>query len=282
MNWALRHIAVWIFFGLLCAVPAAFGDESPFEWRGTVDYRIDNENYWKSYVADGANFATAPARWEKEDWLTVGSVAGGTAALFLLDDDIMKTVQRNRSGITDGLGDVGEIFGNELFVFPGLAALYLYGHGNEDKTSRKAALRSLESWFYSSAVTVALKRSFHRHRPHSGNGSGQWDGPGIGGENLSFPSGHASTAWSVATVIATEYGDVPYVPHVAYAAASLASWSRVNAGEHWASDVFFSSFTGYFIGKAVTQWHKDDSFGRLTLLPVADSQSFWLVADYRF
>lgn len=278
----INRLSALIICILAITAATSRADDSALEWKGKIDYKATNENYWKSYVTNGVNLVTAPARWEKDDWLTAGFVAGGTAALYIFDERLMNFAQKNRSSFSNSLGDAGEKFGNELYVLPGVALLYLYGYEKEDKLASKTALLSLQSWFYSSAVTVALKRSFHRHRPLDGGPYDRWDGPGTGGDNVSFPSGHASTAWSVATVIATEYGDDPYVPYAAYTAAALTSYSRINSADHWASDVFFASCTGYFIGKAVVKWHTDDSFGRLAVFPVVDSQSAWLVMDYSF
>lgn len=78
-----------------------------------------------------------------------------------------------------------------------------------------------------------------------------WDGPGFSTSNLSFPSGHASSAFAIATVIALEYGDRAFVPPLAYGIATLAAFSRVNDNAHWASDVFFGAIVGYLTAKAI-------------------------------
>lgn len=278
------------FFGLIAAlfiaagtaVPAFADDDDPLEWRGTIDYRVDNRDYWRSYVSDGLNFATAPARWDGWDWAKAGFVVGGTAAFYVFDERLMTWVQNNRSQTSNEIADVAKQFGNELYVLPGLALLYGYGHWADDKRMRKTTLLGFESWFYSSLVTTALKQSFHRNRPKEGGGYDQWGGPSLSSEHLSFPSGHASTAWSVATVIATEYDDCWLIPPAAYTAATMVSLARMNDAEHWASDVFFSSATGFFIGKALTKWHRDDAYGRLTVLPYYDGQTAALYIDYEF
>lgn len=278
------------FFGLIAAlciaagtaVPAFADDDGPLEWRGTIDYRVDNRDYWRSYVSDGLNLVTAPARWDGWDWAKAGFVVGGTAALYTFDERLMTWVQNNRSQTSNEIADVAKQFGNELYVLPGLALLYGYGHWADDKRMRKTTLLGFESWFYSSLVTTALKQSFHRNRPKEGGGYDQWGGPSLGADHISFPSGHASTAWSVATVIATEYDDYWFIPPAAYTAATMVSLARMNDAEHWGSDVFFSSATGFFIGKALTTWHKDDAYGRLTVLPYYDGQTAALYLDWAF
>lgn len=281
----MKRILALVLAALLsigAAVPAFAEEGTPLEWSGNVEYRIDNKHYWRSIVTDGINFATAPARWDEGDWVKAGFVLGGTALLYTSDDQLMTWVQGNRSQTTNDVASVMTQFGNELYVLPGLAVFYGYGYMTDDNRIRKTSLLGFESWFYSSLVTTVLKQSFHRNRPKEGGGYDQWGGPSLKSEHLSFPSGHASTAWSVATVIATEYDDNWLVPATAYTAATMVSLARLNDGEHWTSDVFFSSATGFFIGKVLTTWHKDDSYGRLTMLPYYDGQTAALYVDWAF
>ena len=72
-------------------------------------------------------------------------------------------------------------------------------------------------------------------------------------ENSSFPSGHSTVAFAVATVFATEYKDIPVVPVIAYSAASLISLSRITENKHWITDVFSGAALGYFSGKMVVK-----------------------------
>ena len=67
-----------------------------------------------------------------------------------------------------------------------------------------------------------------------------------------FPSGHAATAFSIATVFATQYNENKAVPVLLYSAATLVGISRLTEHEHWASDVF-RFFTGVFVRKASSQ-----------------------------
>jgi len=275
-----------MFFRLLVAVlflmmsgGAAFAED---EGNEAIRYTIDNKGYWKSIASDGMQMVTAPARWDGNDWLKAGPVLGVTGGLYIFDDRLQNWVRNNR---TQGSNDVATILksaGDEMYVFPALAVLYVYGEGTEDEQARRTTLLSLQSWIYSSVLTTGIKLSAHRHRPNTGDPYDRWDGPAVSGSHVSFPSGHASTAWSVASVIATEYGEVAAVPPVAYTVATLVSLSRVNDNDHWASDVFFSSATGYFIGKALTTWHRRDTYGSLNVLPLFDGRSAYLLVSWTF
>jgi hypothetical protein len=68
-----------------------------------------------------------------------------------------------------------------------------------------------------------------------------------------FPSGHTATAFSIATVFATQYSDIKAVPILCYSAATAVGISRLTEHEHWASDVFVGALIGYLSGKQVVQ-----------------------------
>jgi len=239
--------------------------------------------YWKSYLDDGSNLITSPARWDENDWLKAGLVVGGTGLLYVFDERINNWAQANRNSTSDGVATFVKPLGNELVALSAIAGLYGIGELKEDARMRKAALLSFESLIYSSALTLGFKNALHRHRPSTGAAYDVWDGPSLSNPNDSFPSGHASTAFSVATIIAREYADVPYLPFTAYSLAALTALSRINDNDHWASDVFFSSASAYFIASAISRWHEDSAgHSRLLLLPLIGNGEAYLYAEYRF
>ena len=68
----------------------------------------------------------------------------------------------------------------------------------------------------------------------------------------SFPSGHASGAFSVATVIATCYRHHRCVPFLAFGFATAVSLSRVSTRSHFPSDVFLGAALGYTVTRYQT------------------------------
>jgi len=71
----------------------------------------------------------------------------------------------------------------------------------------------------------------------------------------SFPSGHSTQAWAVATVIANEYHDRRAVQIAAYGVATAVSVARFTGQKHYLSDVVVGSAMGYAIGKYVYSAH---------------------------
>lgn len=85
---------------------------------------------------------------------------------------------------------------------PTLGVFYLYSYIFEDKKLKKTALISLESFVISGIFITAIKFMGHKHRPSTGDPYDTWDGPCFSTAHPSFPSGHSSSAFAVATVIA--------------------------------------------------------------------------------
>jgi len=91
------------------------------------------------------------------------------------------------------------------------------------------------------AATEVLKVEMHRHRPD-------------GSDDMSFPSGHTSAAFSCATLANRNLDsigaleDVRPVLEVANTVlAAGAGWARVEAGKHYPSDVLFGAALGHFL-----------------------------------
>lgn len=254
-------------------------------YNGRTAQTIESESkkdYWKDFIPDSVSILTSPLRWEKSDWIKASIVTSVTIGLYAYDQDIQDWAQRKRCRTTDKIARFAKPFGNGRYMLPPLGGLYLYGHLSENQKAQRTAVMSLESFVVSNIFTQVIKYSTHRHRPDNGNSRDTWDGPSFSTSNLSFPSGHSSTAFSIATVIASEYNDIKFVPPLAYGLATLTSLSRVNNNDHWASDVFLGSAIGYFTAKAVINLHKHKENSNLSILPMTNGEYAGLVFSYKF
>ena len=70
----------------------------------------------------------------------------------------------------------------------------------------------------------------------------------------SFPSGHASQAFAVATAIAENY-PVWWVQTLCYGGAGLVGYARIEQNDHYASDVVAGSLLGWAVARAVVHRH---------------------------
>lgn len=216
----------------------------------------NNLGYFHGFYKDFKAICSSPFRWKIKDWIYVGIVISLTIILYIIDPLIKTLALQNTNLFIDIISKTAKLFGDGNVILFSIIGFYICGVICKNKRARKTALLCLESLLITALFIQALKFSFHRHRPSSGDLFNSFNGPGLSGDNLSFPSGHASAAFSVLTVIAKEYHDIPIIPPLAYGMALLTAFSRVHDNAHWGSDVFFASCLAYFIAGYITGSHK--------------------------
>ena len=239
-----------------------------------------DRDYFKGIFSDMVYTASSPLNWDRSDWITAGWVAGGTGMFIALDEEIHNTFKDNRGSTTDGLAGIFEPFGNGAFTIPTLAAFYILGHFHEDEKAKRTTLIAMESFLITGLYTTVLKASFGRHRPSTGDSSTSFDGFSI--DHNSFPSGHTSTAFAIATVFASQYEKTPYIKPISYGLATLTGLSRINDEKHWASDVFIGAALGYFTSKTLLRLHNNKKGQHFKIYPRADSRGGGIVLSKNF
>ncbi|UCE42707.1 MAG: phosphatase PAP2 family protein [Candidatus Aminicenantes bacterium] len=219
------------------------------------DYRL-NKEFLIGFGNDVYNVVTAPGNWEGKDWWRLTAVLGTGALLYAFDQKIHDWSQDRRTSETEDWARFGSTFGNGLFLGGLITSLYLGGEIFDEKSLRKTALLSLESWLTAGAVVLSLKAVLGRARPYTGLGSHHFEPFSFSSRYYSFPSGHAASAFAVATVIADQT-DFILADVLAYSLSTLVAVSRVHQSKHWASDIFIGAAIGYFIGKKICSLHRD-------------------------
>jgi membrane-associated phospholipid phosphatase len=132
------------------------------------------------------------------------------------------------------------------------ASMYGWSLFNYAPQARETGLLAGEAAVNSLAVNAALKVVFRRDRPLVNNAAGDFFSSSY--SDASFPSNHAITAWSIASVVGEEYPG--WLPRLAvYGLASAVSVSRVVSEDHFPSDVLIGSAAGWLIGRYVYRAH---------------------------
>jgi len=126
------------------------------------------------------------------------------------------------------------------------------GRATGNARARETGRVGGEALIDSALVFTVLKSVSQRPRPTIDDAHAEFFDGG-----RSFPSGHAASAWALATVIANEYHDRRAVRVAAYGLASAVSVSRYTARKHFLSDVLVGSVIGYGIGRHVYRTHHD-------------------------
>ena len=137
------------------------------------------------------------------------------------------------------------------------AAFYFIGLARKDSYSEHTALLSAEAVADVEIPNVILRLSTRRLRPAdvpvNGNFSDTWFDSGANPIKAkgSFASGHAASAFAIATIVARRYSNHRWVPFVAYGTAGFVAFTRVSTNAHFLSDAFFGSALGYTVGRFV-------------------------------
>jgi membrane-associated phospholipid phosphatase len=164
-----------------------------------------------------------------------------------------------------------------------MIGFYMYGRFGENEKVERTALLASESFLVTSLFTGVLKIGMGRVRPAVGGvDADTFRGPLAEGAGHSFPSGHTSTAFAIATVIANEYENVPLLTPISYGIASLTALSRLNDEKHWASDIVFGAALGYFTAKTILNLHSNKKGRHFTIYPRVDRRGGGLVLSTRF
>jgi hypothetical protein len=135
--------------------------------------------------------------------------------------------------------------------------LYFIGLARKDSYAQNTALLSAEAAADVEIPNVILRMTTRRLRPAdvpvNGNFSDTWFDSGVNPLKAkgSFASGHAASAFAIATVIARRYSNHKWVPIVAYGTAGAVAFTRASTSAHFMSDCFFGSALGYTVGRFV-------------------------------
>lgn len=223
-----------------------------------------SKRYVKLLWADGVDIATSPLRFDHDDWHEIGYIGAGLAVtVALIDKPVRDAVQRNRKpGVDRFLKDI-EPFGQKQYTLPTLGAFYVYGLAVDDPNARATAQDGVAVSFIANAATSVFKGVFGRARPFQGHGAHHWR-PFEG--DTAFPSGHATQAFAIASVIAHHYEET-WVEATAYGMAGLVGFARIDHDKHWTSDVIAGALVGSFIGREIVRFNGADRAEHSAFVP---------------
>lgn len=196
--------------------------------------------------AEKTQESSSPGLWEeftsfyKED-TAKNILVGGAIATGLLLATKTQTVDKVQADMSGHepfgeyakYGDyMGQLVPNILYI----GGMMAHSYSTDSVTSSERAGLMFKATAYSGLTTNILKRVVREERPH-------------GGDNLSFPSGHTTTAFAFASVVAAEHG--AGYGSMAYALASFVGLSRINDNAHYLHDVVAGASIGAAYGYAL-------------------------------
>jgi hypothetical protein len=212
-----------------------------------------NEKLFLSHLLqDQRSLWTSPLRVKPKDAAWLVPMAGITTGLIMTDESSAHEMSRGNVSRAATFSDAAlAAYGG------GVVGLYLLGRAHGSPQAQETGLLAAEAGINSLAIGEALKYAFQRERPSQNDGKGHFFRSG----GTSFYSGHATIAWSFASVIAHEYPGW-LSKTLAYGAATTVSLSRVKAEKHFPADVFVGALSGYLIGGQIYNGRHDPNIDR--------------------
>lgn len=276
-----NYILVIIFLILLCMPFHGFVQTTNVETHDSTLFIVKNKTqinrqYFKSYLLDTRDIFIAPARWNTKQWLTFGGLSFSFSFLIKYDDNIQKYVQNIRTPTMDNISkNYLEPWGSGFYSMSTMVLFYLTGTALQNERLKKVALLSAKTYLVTGFMVLFPKNLLGRHRPYQDNPPNPYSWNGfLGGR--AFVSGHTTSIWSIAAIVASEYKDKPIIPVISYTIAVLSGGSRIIDDEHWLTDVIGGAFFGYAMGKLI--YNKNN--WKLKVSPYSTGKNFGIFMSY--
>jgi hypothetical protein len=226
--------------------------------QSTNSDNADPKSLFHDFFVDEYRMWTSPFRFNDYDSHMMFKYGlpflGASAALIATDQQTTRAIPSTGSQTYIWSGRVSQA-GAPYTLAAATGALFLISKATHEDHLSETGLLSLEALAHSQLIALGIKEVTQRERPIDPvQRDGFWEG------GSSFPSGHSTGAFAVATVFAYEYGGQHIaVPIVGFSLASVVAASRVSGRQHWLSDVFVGGALGFLEGRYIYKRHHDPS-----------------------
>jgi hypothetical protein len=215
----------------------------------------DDSTSFGSIIVDDVKYeATAPARWDSQDWKDIGWAAAAVVGTSIIADTAVRDFMRRQTPDNAFLNNV-QNFG-QTWAVGVVGGFYVAGLVTDNDKSIQVAEDLISASLISATINQTLKVTVNRYRPRDDQGTVNLQGYQGLNNNSSFPSGHTTEAFTLASVIASSYEDDPWVGYGVYSVAGMVGIARMYLDAHWASDVVTSAFIGTWVGKGIVSHNK--------------------------
>jgi len=124
------------------------------------------------------------------------------------------------------------------------AGFYAISYANKNHYDENTAVLCLLSEATGTVTTLGLKHIFKRKRPYQTLSNVFYNKQNSPTDEYSFPSGHSTVAFSIATTFTLRYPDKPVLISGLYLYALIISYGRLYMGVHYPSDLLGGALIG--------------------------------------
>lgn len=198
-------------------------------------------------ASDLWHVASSPARLDARGAIGVAGVAGVAALIYSADQEILDAFHRAEGHLLyDAAVGTGELL--DPVGFSARTTPWYLLAAAAAPPLRKPVLDVLESHIVSGLIRESTQYLVGHRRPYEGYGHREF---GVRGAS-SFPSGHTSAAFQIATVL-SHHARRPPATALFYTLAAAVALERIAHDEHWTSDVFLSAIEGTLVARTVVR-----------------------------
>ncbi len=231
-------------------VPAGYWRKNVWHQMGHEAKALGGRDFWRGFKT---------SFWDLENALVLTATMGASVTLREtgVDDAIRRRTRGHRQ-----LGDFDEplqLLGHPGTHFAATGVLWLTSTLTQDMKQHEVAKSLTQALAVNGVSTLLLKAAANTRTPD--------------GDSQGWPSGHTSSAFTVAGVLNEHYGPLVGVPSLAL--AGLVGYQRLDSRVHDFSDVVFGAMMGYIVGTSIAKDGKaefPEIFG-MQVLPFADPQT---------
>jgi hypothetical protein len=218
-------------------------------------YAEDTVGFGTIIVDDIKYEATAPSRWDTQDWKELAWAGVAVAGTAVFVDRPMRDFMRKQTQGNTFLNDI-QNFG-QSYAFGVMGGFYVVGLAAGSEKTVQVGEDLISASLISATINQTLKVAVNRYRPRDDKLSDNYQGYTGLNNNSSFPSGHTTEAFTLASVLASSYEDDPWVAYSVYSIAGMVGVARMYLDAHWASDVVTSAFIGTWVGKGIVSHNRE-------------------------
>ncbi len=199
---------------------------------------------------------TSPTRIDKKSAIKLGSILATFGLLYYKDQEIYDFLNRhNNDRVYKKVLQVGNFFepsGLTRNTHPYYIGGFFVGYLLKNEHLQEASVQLLESMIFEGNTRVQiLHKVIGRSRPNDEQGPYFFEFDG----DRSFPSGHTSNIFQLATVL-SHHVDHWAFSTLAYGIATTVGFQRIDYKSHWPSDVFMGAVYGIAVSKAIIYMHE--------------------------
>lgn len=227
--------------------PEGYWRKDVWHQMGHEAKRLGGRDVWRGFKT---------SFWDLENALVLTATMG--ASITIRETGVDDTI-RNRTHGSRALGDMDEtiqLLGHPGVHFAGAGVLWLGSTLAQDVKTHEVAKSLTQALAVNGITTLALKAAANTRAPDN--------------VRHAWPSGHTSSAFTVAAVLNEYYG--PWVGLPSLALAGLVGYQRLDSRVHDFSDVVFGGVLGYVVGTSIARDGKaqlPELFG-MKVIPYAD------------